>query len=379
MKQRVYQCCSRCVMDTSDPEIRFDKSGVCNHCTEFIQKRLSLANSKPDLNGLQEMFQAIKARNTGKGAKYDAIAGISGGCDSSYAIHLAHTYGLKILAVHVDNGWNSGLANVNIKKILDSTGIDYVCKVLPWKNFIELQKAFLKASVPEADAPFDVAIYRWQLEYAGKYNVKDIISGGNMSGEGILPASWHYNDRDLTYAKAILKISNMTLSDYQGLSCGFIRETYFRMVKKIKFHSPLNLIGYNKEKAKLELSKLYDWTDYPMKHGESRYTRFLQSYYMFVKHGIDYRRTWLSCNICLGISSRSEALMDLKKLPYDIIEVEKDIEYIAKKLKISVTEFKKLISLPPKWFFDYPNQIYVLGVLYDLYRIIYRKKKLTNF
>ena len=379
MKQIAYQCCSRCVMDTSDPEIRFDKSGICNHCNEFMQKRLSLANSKPDLNGLHEMFETIKARNTAKGAKYDAIVGVSGGCDSSYAIHLAHTYGLKILAVHVDNGWNSGLANVNIKKILDSTGIDYVCKVLPWKNFIALQKSFLKASVPEADAPFDIAIYRWQLEFASKYNVKDIISGGNMSGEGILPKSWHYNDRDLTYAKAILKKSNMTLSDYKGLSCGFIRETYFRMVKKIKFHSPLNLIGYDKEKAKLELSKLYNWIDYPMKHGESRYTRFLQSYYMYVKHGIDYRRTWLSCNICLGTCSRDEALEELKKLPYDLSQVEKEIEYIAKKIKISPKELKNLISLPPKWYFDYPNQIYVLGRMYDLYRFLYKKEKLTNF
>lgn len=379
MKQRAYQCCSRCVMDTSDPEIRFDKFGICNHCTEFTQKRLSPTNSKPNLNGLHKMFEAIKARNTAKGTKYDAIAGISGGCDSSYAIHLAHTYGLKILAVHVDNGWNSGLANVNIKKILDSTGIDYVCKVLPWKNFIALQKAFLKASVPEADAPFDIAIYRWQLEFASIYNVKDVISGGNMSGEGILPSSWHYNDRDLTYAKAILKISNMTLSDYKGLSCGFIRDTYFRMVKQIKFHSPLNLIGYDKEKAKLELSELYDWADHPMKHGESRYTKFLQSYYMYVKHGIDYRRTWLSCNICIGNCSRAEALKELEKLPYDITEVEQDIVYIAKKLQISVTEFKKLISLPPKWFYNYPNQIYVLGKLYDLYRFIYRKEKLTNF
>ena len=379
MKLRAYQCCTRCVMDTTDPEIRFDKLGVCNHCTEFIQKKLSVANCNPDPDGLNKMFGAIKARNTGKGAKYDAIVGVSGGCDSSYAIHLAHTYGLKILAVHVDNGWNSGLANINIKKILDSTGIDYVCKVLPWKNFIELQKAFLKASVPEADAPFDIALMRWLLEFAAKHNVKDIIGGGNMSGEGILPVSWHYNDRDLTYAKSILKVSNMTLSDYQGVSCGFIRETYFRMVKKIKFHEPLNLVGYDKEKAKLELSKLYDWSDYQMKHGESRYTKFLQSYYMFVKHGIDYRRTWLSCNICLGTFSRVEALKELEKLPYDKTQLEKEIEYVAKKIKISSTELKKLISLPPKWYFDYPNQRYLLGRLYDLYRFIYRKEKLTNF
>lgn len=379
MKQKAYQCCSRCVMDTSDPEIRFDKSGVCNHCTEFILKRLSLANSKPNLDGLKKMFQAIKARNTGKGAKYDAIAGFSGGCDSSYAIHLAHTYGLKILAVHVDNGWNSGLANVNIKKILDITGIDYVCKVLPWKNFIKIQNAFLKASVPEADAPYDVAIYRWQLEFAGKYNVKDIISGGNLSGEGFTPASWHYNDRDLTYAKSILKESNMTLSDYKDYSCGLIRESYFRMIKKIRLNLPLNLAGYVKEKAKIELSDLYGWTDYTMKHGESRYTKFLQSYYMYVKHGIDYRRTWLSCDICLGTVSRAEALNELEKPPYDKIQMEEEIEYIAKKLKISVIQLKEIISLPPKWFFDYPNKRYILGSLYDFYRFILRKQKLSNF
>ena len=378
MKKRDYQCCSRCVMDTSDPEIQFDEFGVCNHCKEFILKRLSLANRKPDPDGLREMFQSIKARNTGRGTNYDAIIGISGGCDSSYAIHLAYSYGLKLLAVHVDNGWNSGLANINIKNILDATGTDYVCKVLPWRNYAELQTAFLRASVPEADAPFDIAIYRWQLEIAAKHNVTDIISGGNMSGEGILPASWHYNDRDLTYAKAILKISDLDLSDYKGLSCGFLRDTYFRMVKKIKFHSPLNLVGYDKEKAKLELSKLYGWNDYPMKHGESRYTMFLQSYYMFVKHGIDYRRTWLSCNICLGTCSRDEAIKELKKMPYDPSQIELEINYIAKKLRISAIELKNIIALSPKWYFDYPNQSYMLGILYDLYRFLFRKK-LTNF
>ncbi len=379
MKQRAYQICSRCVMDTSDPEIHFDEIGICNHCNEFLSKRLKLAKSKPDPDGLLEMFNSIKARNTGKGSKYDAIVGISGGCDSSYAIHLAHSHGLKILAVHIDNGWNSGLAFINIKKLLDATGIDYVCKVLPWKNYAELQSAYLRASVPEADAPFDIAIYRWQLELAVQHKVKDIISGGNMSGEGILPASWHYDDRDLRYAKSILKESNMTLSDYQGVSCGFIRETYFRMIKRIQINSPLNLVGYDKEKAKVELSEIYDWTDYKMKHGESRYTRFLQSYYMYVKHGIDYRRTWLSCNICLGTCLRDEAIKKLEELPYDPIQVDEEIEYIAKKLKISITELKEIINLPRKWFFDYPNHKYLLGGLYNFYRFIYRKEKLTNF
>jgi hypothetical protein len=366
-------------MDTSDPEIQFNELGACNHCNEFLLNRASLANQKPDLEGLLAMFELIKSRNTAKGTKYDAIMGLSGGSDSTYAIHLAHKYGLKVLAVHIDNGWNSGLANINIKNLLDVTGIDYKCKVLPWKNYAQLQTAYLRASVPEADAPYDIAIYRWQLELAAQFNVKDIISGGNMSGEGILPASWHYNDRDMTYAKAVLKVSNLKLTDYQGLSCGFIRDSYFRMVKGIQFHSPLNLVGYDKEKAKLELSKLYNWVDHPMKHGESRYTRFLQSYYMLEKHGIDYRRTWLSCNICLGICGRDEAMKELELPSFDLSHINEEIKYIAKKLAISVDALNEIIALPPKWYYDYDNRAYILGKLYDLYRFIFRKEKLINF
>jgi len=29
---RLYQVCTRCVMDTTDPEIQFDENGFCNHC-----------------------------------------------------------------------------------------------------------------------------------------------------------------------------------------------------------------------------------------------------------------------------------------------------------------------------------------------------------
>jgi len=35
---RTYQICNRCIMDTSDPEIRFGGQGVCNHCTAAIER-----------------------------------------------------------------------------------------------------------------------------------------------------------------------------------------------------------------------------------------------------------------------------------------------------------------------------------------------------
>ena len=30
--ERVYQICTRCIMDTTDSDIEFDENGVCNHC-----------------------------------------------------------------------------------------------------------------------------------------------------------------------------------------------------------------------------------------------------------------------------------------------------------------------------------------------------------
>ncbi len=38
-----YLICTRCLMDTSDPEIQFDEQGVCNHCHDYdrlIQQRV---------------------------------------------------------------------------------------------------------------------------------------------------------------------------------------------------------------------------------------------------------------------------------------------------------------------------------------------------
>ena len=30
-----YRMCTRCVMDTTDPDIEFDMNGVCNHCKRY--------------------------------------------------------------------------------------------------------------------------------------------------------------------------------------------------------------------------------------------------------------------------------------------------------------------------------------------------------
>ncbi len=68
-------------MDTSDPDIVFDGSGICNHCTNFIIRLQGRGYVKNDSEALfQKYVDAVK--DYGKGKPYDCIVGISGGVDS---------------------------------------------------------------------------------------------------------------------------------------------------------------------------------------------------------------------------------------------------------------------------------------------------------
>jgi N-acetyl sugar amidotransferase len=364
-------------MDTSDPDITFDENGFCNHCNEFLNKRSKFVyqGDKSDRE-LERFVQDMK--NAGKGKKYDCVIGMSGGIDSSYAALIAKQKGLRVLAVHLDNGWNSDDAVVNIKNVAANLDIDYMSYVLDWEEFKDLQLAFLKASVPEAETPTDIAIPAALHKVAAKYGVKYIISGGNFATEGILPSLWHYNARDTKYLKNIQRtFGSKKLKSFPLF--GFHHEMYYKLFKGMKIIYLLNYVPYSKESAMDILKKDLGWRYYGGKHHESKYTSFIQSYYLFKKFPIDYRRATYSTLICTGQMSREQALDELTTLPYkpEIVEIEK--KYIAKKLGIDLDELEAIIELPPKWYRDYPNDEKFLGFIYDTYRRLYNKEKSYNF
>jgi hypothetical protein len=238
--------------------------------------------------------------------------------------------------------------------------------------------AFLKASVPEAETPTDIALLGAMHEVASKYKIKYIISGGNFATEGILPRYWHYNAKDNKYLNHIhSKFGKLRIHKFPLF--GFVKEMYFKLVERIKIIYILNYIPYNKDETIKMLENELDWRNYGGKHYESLYTGFIQSYYLYKKFNIDYRRATLSSQIITGAIKREDALEKLKILPYNESKVEKEKEYIAKKLDISLDEFEKIIALPPKWYTDYPNDEKKLTFIYDLYRKIFKKDKLGNF
>lgn len=369
-----YQICTRCVMDTSDPLIEFDQIGHCNLCSDFLQNRKNVINYQHE--SLKILFDDVKRRS--KKNRYDCIIGVSGGVDSSYLMVLAKKFGLRVLAVHMDNGWNSPTAVKNIKELVQKLNFDYVSYVLPWAEFKRVQVSFLKASVPEAETPTDVAIGRAVHHYALKTKTKYILSGGNIASEGILPMSWHYNCRDTSYTYDVLKKNGGNKKDFSSQKFGFIDEVYCKIIKNIKILYPLNYYDYNKELAKKELEQDFGWTYYGSKHGESKYTKFIQRYYLVKKHGIDYRRATLSSEICLGKVKREEALEILKQPYYEGDNINEEMEFISKKLSIDLTELDEILNSEARWFYDYKNSMNFLHFFYDLYRKIYGKAKTSN-
>ena len=364
-------------MDTTDPLITFDSAGHCCHCTEFLERRAkhSYHGKESDI-ALDQIIE--KVRRAGRGKKYDCILGVSGGADSSYLAYIIRERGLRPLAVHMDNGWNSDKAVVNIKNVTRGLGIDYESYVLDWEEFKNLQLAFLKASVPEAETPTDVAIPAALHSVAARHGIKYILSGGNLATEGILPKSWHYDVKDLKYFNYIHRtFGSRPVKSFPTF--GYKKEIFYKVVGGMRMIYPLNCVLFNKDEAIKFLSQKFDWRAYGGKHYESTYTRFIQSYYLYEKFKIDYRRATLSTQICAGAIDRSQAVEQLRSLPYNPDEIDGAKNYIAKKLGIDRDELERIMRLPPRWYWNYPNDERRLSVIYDMYRRIFKREKLDRF
>lgn len=365
-----YKQCIRCVMDTSDPDITFDENGCCNHCKSYFEKisKLTYQGEETDKK-LQYLVEEIK--ESGKKNPFDCVVGVSGGVDSIYTAYLSKKLGLRPIAVHMDNGWNSELAVSNIEKILNKLDIELYTYVLDWEEFRSLQLAFLKASVIEAETPTDIAIPAALHKVADKYGVKYIFSGGNYATEGILPRHWHYNAKDVRYLKAVYKrFEKGQLHTFPTF--GYQQEMYYKMIKGIRMIYLLNYVPYNKSDAIRILENELDWRSYGGKHHESIYTKFVQSYLLPEKFGIDYRKATYSTQICAGHITREDALKELQNPPYDIQSIESEKTYICKKLEVSMDELEKILRLSPRTYRDYPNDEKKLEFIYKVYKKLNR-------
>lgn len=355
MNDSSYQLCIETVMDTiGDPDIRFDEKGVCQYYYTYLD-RLKKRVPEPKLAKEQLERMVAKIKKEGKGRPYDCMIGVSGGVDSTYTAWLVKQLGLRPLAVHLDNGWDSELAVKNIENILKKLNIDLYTEVLDWDMFKDLQLSFLKASTPDGEIPTDHAILAILYKVASQHGVKYIISGMNFRNEGFLPPSWARGYLDWKYIRSVhQRFGYKRLVGYPHLSV--FQFLYYNVIKGIRSVSFLNYVPFDKVAAIDLIEKELGWRNYGGKHYESIYTRFYQSYILPRKFNIDKRKAHLTCLILSGSGiSRDEALNALKQPTADLEMTEQDKVYVMKKLELTLAQFEEIMNTPIKSINDYPN------------------------
>jgi len=358
-------------MDTSDSEIEFDEKGVCNHCRRREKK---VADSPFVRSNASELLETLASKiRAGAKGDYDSIVGLSGGVDSSYTAYIGKkVLGLRPLAVHFDNGWNSELAVRNIENIVKKLGIDLQTYVIDWEEFRDIQRAFFRASVIDIEMITDHAILASMYRLADQHGIKYVLSGSNVATETVMPRSWLHMKADLRNLTAIhrrfgsLKIRSFPTMSIWGMA-------YYHYIRGIRSVSLLNYIRYNKHAAMRTLERELGWEYYGGKHYESTFTRFYQAHILPVKFGVDKRRCHLSDLILNGELTRDEALKTLEEPLYRDEELERDKQFVMKKLGFCSEEFENYLRQPPVPHESFPSHARLANSLIGLRRRFLRK------
>jgi N-acetyl sugar amidotransferase len=361
MSQKKYQICTNCIMDTSDTTLTFDARGWCVYCNNFHES--IKPNWHPNERGIAEIMPMIeKIKAEGKGRDHDCLIGISGGLDSSYVAYVAkEKFGLRPLMFHCDTGWNSDLGVSNIQKIIEGLGLDLVTEVINWEEMKDLQRAFFKSQVPFVDQPQDLALFSALYRFAAKNGFKYVVTGGNNSTEVVRECiDWTYFSTDMRHVNDIHgQFGERPLKTLP--TCDIFKyRLYYRWAKGMRVIKLLDSVPFIKKEAIRELTDKFGWQPYPMKHYESRFTRFYESYWTPKKFGYDKRRAYFSSEVLTGQMTRAEALARIAKPELDEATMAQEFEYVATKLGWSVAEFEAIFKGENKSYKDYKNNMFLI-------------------
>ncbi|MEK9628591.1 MAG: N-acetyl sugar amidotransferase [Nitrospinota bacterium] len=348
LKNAGIKVCSRCIYDERVDGITFDDEGVCNYCHQIDRLENEYGTgTEVGEERLRNIVSEMKA--AGKGKKYDCVIGVSGGTDSSYMVYLAKKWGLRPLAVHFDNTWNSAIATMNISKVLSALDIDLYTHVIDNEEADDILRSFFLAGVAELDNPTDLALAEVLYRAAWKYGVKYILEGHSFVAEGITPVGRNYIDGK--YVESIHQMhGRRPMKTYPLMT--FNRFMWWSSIARIRKIRPYWYIKYNKEEAREFLEKTFDWEYYGGHHLENRMTAFHHGIYQPQKFGMDCRNNTLSALARTGKMSREEAWAKYNLPP----NVEEDLlEYFKKRIKISDEEYERIMNAPPRYWHEFPT------------------------
>ncbi len=340
------QICSRCIYDSSVSKITFDENGECNYCKMSDALAAQFKTGTP--KGAAELEKIIaEIKEAGRTKKYDCVVGVSGGTDSSFLLAKSVEWGLRPLAVHYDNTWNTAIASENIRKITRALDVDLFTLVVDNKEVDDIFRSFFFSGVPELDCSTDIALAETLYRAADKFGVKFILEGHSFITEGVTPLGNNYFDGK--YIEDIHnKFGRLEMKTFPNMTfTSFLKWTLVKRIRKIR---PLWYIDYSKEEAREFLKEKFDWRYYGGHHLENRLTAFLHTIYDPRKFGIDNRNWSLAAAARNNLICRREALC-VYQTP---IEIDDDlIDYFITRLDLTKEEYEKIMQSERKNYKDY--------------------------
>jgi N-acetyl sugar amidotransferase len=358
-------------MDTSAVGITFDSHGVCSYCTEFLERSGQILNKTSSLRRKELDSFVAKVKANGEGKPYDCVIGVSGGVDSSWVLVQAVKLGLRPLAVHMDNGWNSELAQNNIANLVRGLGVDLYTHVIDWDEYRKLMQAFFDADVIDVELLYDNAMFGVNYVQAAKHGLKYILGGMNQATEGMrIPTNWNWFKFDKRNIQAIGKrFGKVKMKTFPAI--GTFDYVLFEFARGIRWAPFLDYLEFNKIEALESMKKDYDYKPYPYKHYESIFTRFYQGYILPEKFGVDKRRLHLGTLVMSRQMSRDDALAGLSGIPYPSESaLEEDKQYFLKKMGWSPDQLAQYIKRPECSHLAYPSEKPLWLTLVKLYNLV---------
>ena len=342
------QICSRCIYDERVNAIAFDAEGVCNYCHQVDRLKAEFGTGTPE--GVAKLDAILaEIRRAGRGKKYDCVIGVSGGTDSSYMVFLAKEWGLRPLAVHYDNTWNSAIATENIRKVLSALDVDLYTHVVDNKESDDIFRSFFTAGVAEIEASTDLALAETMYRAAWKYGVRYVLEGHSFVTEGITPVGRNYFDG--RYIRAIhRRYGQRPMRSYPLMT--FTRMLFWTAAARIRKIRPFWYLAYSKEDARAFLEREYDWRYYGGHHLENRMTAFLHGLYLPGKFATDMRNNTLAALAREGAMTREEAWREYNLPP--VVEDEL-LAYFKKRLELTDAAYDAKMAEVPRSWWEFPT------------------------
>lgn len=360
--------CSTCIYDSRVPGISFGSAGRCNYCIQVEALKEQFGTGTP--TGESRLLQLIRCiRRDGQGKRYDCVVGVSGGTDSSYLLCKARDWGLRPLAVHYDNTWNSAIATQNIWRVTKATNTDLFTHVVNNREVDDIKRAFLLAGVPEFDADTDIAFVQTLRATAAKYGVRYILEGHSFITEGVSPVGANYLDgayvADVHDKFGLLRrqtFPNMTFASFMK----------WAMIYRQRFIRPLWYISYDKDAARQYLHATTGWQYYGGHHLENRASSFTHTVWLPSRFGVDFRNLTLAASVRRGAMTRAEAL-EIYRQP-----VRPDpslIEYVKKRVGFDDRDFMECMKGPKRTFRDFKTYKRRFEVLRPLFFLLAKSNR----